>query len=243
MADTAGVPDTIMARAALEAVREDVATSLKRTTGLGAAGLAVELNANESSNASANGLNLNGPSNRSRGGQASGSAVGSNGIVTLSVAGAPPVELFRIEPLPNPKSTFGTTRSKKTGSRRERAGGPRPATTRPASPTDEVDPFCEWCRQPMGPRKQSGRRRVYCSQSCRQRAYQSRRRSKQLGLRAGELVVSSVLLDRMNKRLKDLELALVRVESAELHLTDERIAELCRAARRLRRQVVGPPTR
>jgi hypothetical protein len=47
----------------------------------------------------------------------------------------------------------------------------------------------------------------------------------------------------MNKRLKALETALAEVEKAELQLTDQRIADLCQAARRLRRLVVGPPTR
>lgn len=102
---------------------------------------------------------------------------------------------------------------------------------------------CEWCRQSLGPRSQSGRKRVYCSQSCRQRAYQSRKRSKQLGLRDGEVVVSSVLLARMNKRLAALEVALADVEAAEIHLTDERVYQLWQAGRRLRRLVVGPPTR
>ena len=102
---------------------------------------------------------------------------------------------------------------------------------------------CEWCRQPLTPRNQSGRKRVYCSQSCRQRAYQSRKRSRQLGLREGELVVSSVLLARMNRRLHALEMALDDVEAADLHTSDERVYRLCEAARRLRRLVVGPPTR
>jgi hypothetical protein len=120
---------------------------------------------------------------------------------------------------------------------------PRPSATRSKSAPRSVQHFCEWCRQALGPRNHSGRNRVYCSQSCRQRAYQSRKRSKQLGLREGELVVSSVLLARMNKRLKALETALEEVEKAELQMTDQRIADLCQAARRLRRLVVGPPTR
>jgi hypothetical protein len=103
--------------------------------------------------------------------------------------------------------------------------------------------FCEWCRQPLGPRNSSGRTRVYCSQSCRQRAYQSRKRSRQLSLREGELVVSTVLVDRMNRRLRALDLALAEVEEANLDSSDDRIAHLCQAARRLRRQVIGPPAR
>jgi nitrate reductase NapAB chaperone NapD len=62
-------------------------------------------------------------------------------------------------------------------------------------------------------------------------------------LKDGELLVSSVLLTRMNRRLQALEAALREVEMTDLQSTDERIAKLCHAARRLRRMVVGPPTR
>jgi nitrate reductase NapAB chaperone NapD len=62
-------------------------------------------------------------------------------------------------------------------------------------------------------------------------------------LKEGELLVSSVLLARMNRRLQALEAALREVELTDLQSTDERIAKLCHAARRLRRMVVGPPTR
>ncbi|MGO9341534.1 MAG: hypothetical protein ACLP6E_03300 [Acidimicrobiales bacterium] len=62
-------------------------------------------------------------------------------------------------------------------------------------------------------------------------------------MKDGELLVSSVLLARMNKRLQALEAALREVEATDLQSMDERIAKLCTAARRLRRMVVGPPTR
>jgi len=125
-----------------------------------------------------------------------------------------------------------------------RRGQSRPVTaTRHGNGRSAPQDFCEWCRQPLGPRNQSGRTRVYCSQSCRQRAYQSRKRSRQLSLRDGELVVSTVLVARMNKRLQALEIALSEVEAANLQATDDRILQLCLAARRLRRQVIGPPAR
>ena len=102
---------------------------------------------------------------------------------------------------------------------------------------------CEWCGSPLGPRSHSGRTRLYCGQSCRQRAYQSRKRSKQLSLREGELVVSSVLVTRLNKRLRALDLAVSKVEKAHLEDSDELILQLCQAARILGRQVIGPPAR
>jgi hypothetical protein len=181
--------------------------------------------------------------------QLNGSFVGPNRAVRLGLASVLSADVYPIEMLRKPSSSRtdhpagASTDHSRKGPSRQRPAVPRPSVTRSTSVPRSVQHFCEWCRQALGPRNHSGRKRVYCSQSCRQRAYQSRKRSKQLGLREGELVVSSVLLARMNKRLKALETALAEVEKAELHMTDQRIADLCQAARRLRRLVVGPPTR
>ena len=134
-------------------------------------------------------------------------------------------------------------RSNATGSPALRVVTENRTRVRPRSSAKLAPPSCQWCRQPLGPRNRSGRTRVYCSQSCRQRAYQSRKRSKQLGLKDGELLVSSVLLARMNRRLQALEAALREVEMTGVQNVDYRIARLCEAAGRLRRMVVGPPTR
>jgi len=115
------------------------------------------------------------------------------------------------------------------------ANGPR---ARASGGSEEA--VCRWCLQPLGATNRCGRTRVYCSQSCRQRAYQARKRAAQLGLKDGELVVSAFVLSRMNKRLQALDLALVEVESARLQTSDHRIAELCLAAHRLRKLTVGP---
>jgi hypothetical protein len=127
-------------------------------------------------------------------------------------------------------------------------GGPGCASSStPRSATRLLSGFraerCGWCHYPLGTVNEKGRRRRYCSQSCRQKAYQSRKRARQLGLGDGELIVSSVLMDRMNRRLKVLEDALAEAERANVQATDERVARLCEAASRLRGQVVGPPAR
>ena len=141
-------------------------------------------------------------------------------------------------------SEIGTEKTRKAnGAVARPAGTGRGSLPRPLSSRAYQHEHCEWCRQPLGPRNQSGRTRLYCSQSCRQRAYQSRKRSRQLALREGELVVSTVLVARMNKRLRALDSALSEVENANLQATDERIWQLCQAARRLGRQVIGPPAR
>jgi hypothetical protein len=59
----------------------------------------------------------------------------------------------------------------------------------------------------------------------------------------GELIVSSLLLARMNRRLEELDEALSEAERANLQAIDVRVARLCEAASRLRGQVVGPPAR
>ena len=53
-----------------------------------------------------------------------------------------------------------------------------------------------------------GRPRKYCRQSCRQRAYESRRRGTELGLGDDELVVTRNELDDARDRLYLIETAL-----------------------------------
>lgn len=252
MADTSGVPDV-------------VGTQLKGTfLGEGSQAISRWIRPRSSSGSPAptsmavasttvlpsrNGQSRNGRSRSGLPQSSRGTVHGSNGVTALSSPSAPAVKLLPVEMLRKPSASRtdhpsgSSILSANTALRSQRPGRPRQSTTRPVSTVRNVKSFCEWCRQPLGPRNHSGRKRVYCSQSCRQRAYQSRKRSKQLGLRDGELVVSSVLVTRMNRRLKALEKALADVEEAELHMSDQRIAELCQAARRLRRLVVGPPTR
>ncbi len=182
---------------------------------------------------------------------------GLNGAIAPAPTVLPPIAAWSVTFAPATESNGTAPRSiKRSGapssgaalSRAGRSDSSRSSTSksgqvRSVSSARVAPQSCQWCRQAIGPRNHSGRKRVYCSQSCRQRAYQSRKRSKQLGLKDGELLVSSVLLTRMNKRLQALEAALREVEATDLQSVDERIARLCQAARRLRRMVVGPPTR
>jgi hypothetical protein len=98
---------------------------------------------------------------------------------------------------------------------------------------------CIFCGNDLGARNSSGRRRVYCTQSCRQRAYQSRKRATQLGLRDGEQVVSLMTVTRINKGLKSLAKALTQVEKAHMDAADENVAALCAAARKLGKLTLG----
>jgi hypothetical protein len=58
----------------------------------------------------------------------------------------------------------------------------------------------------------TGRPRAYCKPSCRQRDYESRRRSKELGLSEHELVMTRDELDALRDRLYVLEAAIEDVE-------------------------------
>jgi hypothetical protein len=98
---------------------------------------------------------------------------------------------------------------------------------------------CNYCSRLLGPRRSTGRRRTYCSQSCRQRAYQSRKRSRELGLGEGMIVVSHTQTARLVRRINDLLEALAVVESAGLHSNDMSMQRLCAASRKLGDAAVG----
>ena len=58
----------------------------------------------------------------------------------------------------------------------------------------------------------AGRPRRYCRQSCRQRDYEARRRSAELGLSEGELVITREELESVRDRLYVLQCAVEDVE-------------------------------
>jgi hypothetical protein len=62
----------------------------------------------------------------------------------------------------------------------------------------------------------TGRRRRFCRSSCRQRAYEARRRAAEVGLSERELVVARSQLDELHDRLYVLACA---VEDVERDLT------------------------
>jgi hypothetical protein len=74
-----------------------------------------------------------------------------------------------------------------------------------------------WCGRRFVVRGGAGRPRRYCRQSCRQRDYEARRRSAELGLSEGELVVTRAELESVRDRLYVLQCA---VEDAERDLAE-----------------------
>ena len=71
---------------------------------------------------------------------------------------------------------------------------------------------CQWCGRPLPPPTGSGRPRVYCRRSCRQRAFEHRRRLAELGLSEADLVVARRDLDALHDALYVLEAAVEDVE-------------------------------
>lgn len=79
-------------------------------------------------------------------------------------------------------------------------------TKQSVEPTPTESKRCAWCSRslPERPPHQSGRRPKYCRRSCRQRAYEARRRSDELGLGDDELVITRNELDDANDRLFEI---------------------------------------
>ncbi len=72
---------------------------------------------------------------------------------------------------------------------------------------------CAWCRRPIAaPTAQTGRPRLYCRRSCRQRAFEQRRRLSELGLSEAELIVTRRDLDDLRDAIYVLEAAIQDVE-------------------------------
>lgn len=97
---------------------------------------------------------------------------------------------------------------------------------------------CRWCGREIPPRPGPGRRREFCTDSCRQFDYQSRRRAASSGLRDDEMIVSRRDVDDLHDRLYALEAAVEDVErdlagGAGLPEHREAVAWLLEAARPL----------
>lgn len=72
---------------------------------------------------------------------------------------------------------------------------------------------CRWCGRPIEAQPGAqGRPRQYCRQSCRQRDFEARRRSRELGLAESEVVMARHELSRLDDMLYVLTCALEDVE-------------------------------
>ena len=73
-------------------------------------------------------------------------------------------------------------------------------------------PRCRWCGRKLPDRSGPGRPREFCRQSCRQREYEARQRSAEVGLSDSELVIARVELDQLRDALYVVEAAVEDVE-------------------------------
>ncbi len=87
---------------------------------------------------------------------------------------------------------------------------------------------CRWCGRGFAGAAAVGRPRLYCKRSCRQRDYEARQRSRDLGLGEHELVVTRAELDSIRDTLFVLDRTL---QDAEMDLAQPE----ARKARELRR--------
>lgn len=80
-----------------------------------------------------------------------------------------------------------------------------------------TETLCAWCRRPVEVREGPGRPRRYCRRSCRQRAFEARRRALELGIGEDELIVARARLERLGDQLYGLRCA---VEDVRRDLAD-----------------------
>jgi hypothetical protein len=115
-----------------------------------------------------------------------------------------------------------------------------PSGMRTAERTDGEMRRCGWCRRVLAQQCSVGRPRLYCSQACRQRAYEQRAAATKAGLPDDVVLVSRGELDGLQDRLYQLRCAVEDVQTllddkptkAEL---ERSLADLVRATGRLDR--------
>ena len=71
---------------------------------------------------------------------------------------------------------------------------------------------CGWCGRPLPPPARTGRPRKYCRAVCRQRDFEARQRTAEVGLTETELVVARQALEDLHDQLYVLEAAIEDVE-------------------------------
>lgn len=71
---------------------------------------------------------------------------------------------------------------------------------------------CSWCRRPIRDAATTGRPRRYCRRSCRQRAFEARRRAAEVGLTESQLIVTRAERDALHDALYVLEAAVEDIE-------------------------------
>ena len=99
---------------------------------------------------------------------------------------------------------------------------------------------CGWCRRVLAQQGSVGRPRLYCTQACRQRAYEQRAATAKAGLPEDVVLVSRAELDGLQDRLYQLRCALEDVgtllgERPTKSELEHSLADLLRSTGRLDR--------
>jgi hypothetical protein len=79
---------------------------------------------------------------------------------------------------------------------------------RTSTPSEHDVRRCGWCRRVLAQQGSVGRPRLYCTQACRQRAYEQRSATARAGLPDDVVLVSRAELDGLQDRLYQLRCAL-----------------------------------
>ena len=75
-------------------------------------------------------------------------------------------------------------------------------------------PTCQWCGKELPPPEGRGRRRKYCSASCKQRAYEQRTHVAGTGIPAAAAILAPEKVDELRDRLYELRCAAEDVATA-----------------------------
>lgn len=99
---------------------------------------------------------------------------------------------------------------------------------------------CGWCRRVLPEQGTVGRKRQYCGQPCRQRAYEQRSTTARAGLPGDVVLVTRAELDGLQDRLYQLRCALEDVQTlmSERHTKaelEQSLSEVLRSTGRLDR--------
>ncbi|WP_288831766.1 hypothetical protein [uncultured Corynebacterium sp.] len=90
------------------------------------------------------------------------------------------------------------------------------------------DAVCEWCGAPLPEQKGRGRKRKYCGDSCKQRAYEQRNNVSGTPIPEHAVILHPDRADEMRDRLFELRCAAEDVATAHEEGADpEEIRHLC----------------
>ena len=91
-----------------------------------------------------------------------------------------------------------------------------------------MSPTCQWCGVELPPHEGRGRKRKFCSSSCKQRAYEQRASVSGTSIPAQAVILAPERADDLRDQLFQLRCAAEDIATAHREGADQReIAELC----------------